>query len=278
MSVSVDQVFIKQFEADVHLAYQQMGTKLRATVRSKSGVIGASTTFQKVGRGTAATKSRHGIVPVMNLNHEPVECILQDYYAGDWVDALDELKTNVDERRVVASAGAYALGRKTDELIVSAMNNATNSAGDYSTGLTKDLILSAVEVLNQNDVPDDGRRFAVVGVHQWNELLSMDEFVSADYVGNDLPLVSGGASKKWLGITWVMYNGLPLNNTDERDCFIYHATSIGHACGQEVKTDISWHGERAAHFISNSMSQGAVMIDNTGIVRLKCKDTDETGD
>lgn len=278
MSVSVDQVFIKQFEADVHLAYQQMGTKLRATVRSKSGVIGASTTFQKVGRGTAATKSRHGIVPVMNLNHEPVECILQDYYAGDWVDALDELKTNVDERRVVASAGAYALGRKTDELIVSAMNNATNSAGDYSTGLTKDLILSAVEVLNQNDVPDDGRRFAVVGVHQWNELLSMDEFVSADYVGNDLPLVSGGASKKWLGITWVMYNSLPLTSTDNRDCFIYHATSIGHACGQEVKTDISWHGERAAHFISNSMSQGAVMIDNTGIVRLKCKDTDETGD
>lgn len=278
MSVSVDQVFIKQFEADVHLAYQQMGTKLRATVRSKSGVIGASTTFQKVGRGTAATKSRHGIVPVMNLNHEPVECILQDYYAGDWVDALDELKTNVDERRVVASAGAYALGRKTDELIVSAMNNATNSAGDYSTGLTKDLILSAVEVLNQNDVPDDGRRFAVVGVHQWNELLSMDEFVSADYVGNDLPLVSGGASKKWLGITWVMYNSLPLTSTDNRDCFIYHATSIGHACGQEVKTDISWHGERAAHFISNSMSQGAVLIDNAGIVRLKCKDTDETGD
>ena len=121
MSVSVDQVFVKQFEADVHLAYQQMGTKLRATVRSKSGVVGASTTFQKVGRGTASTKSRHGIVPVMNLNHEPVECVLQDYYAGDWVDALDELKTNVDERRVVASAGAYALGRKTDELIVGAM-------------------------------------------------------------------------------------------------------------------------------------------------------------
>lgn len=278
MSVSVDQVFIKQFEADVHLAYQQMGTKLRATVRSKSGVIGASTTFQKVGRGTASTKSRHGIVPVMNLNHEPVECILQDYYAGDWVDALDELKTNVDERRVVASAGAYALGRKTDELIISALDTATSAVGDYSTGLTKDLILSAVEILNENDVPDDGRRFAVVGVHQWNELLLMDEFVSADYVGNDLPLVSGGASKKWLGITWIMHNDLPMDTTDQRDCFIYHATSIGHACGQEVKTDISWHGERAAHFISNSMSQGAVMIDDAGIVRLKCKDSDSTGD
>lgn len=274
MSVSVDNVFVKQFEADVHLAYQQMGTKLRSTVRSKSGVVGASTTFQKIGRGTASTKSRHGIVPVMNLNHEPVECLLQDYYAGDWVDALDELKTNVDERRVVASAGAYALGRKTDELIISAMSGASNSVGDYSTGLTKDLILSALEVLNTNDVPDDGRRFAVIGVHQWNQLLGIKEFVSAEYVG-DTPLTSGCEFRKWLGITWVLHNGLPLTGTN-RDCFIYHASSVGHACGQEVKTDISWHGERAAHFISNSMSQGAVLIDNSGIVRVKCADTDTT--
>ncbi len=268
MSVSIDQVFVKQFEADVHLAYQQMGTKLRSTIRSKSGVVGASTTFQKVGRGTASTKSRHGIVPVMNLNHEPVECTLQDYYAGDWVDALDELKTNIDERRVVASAGAYALGRKTDELIINAMNGATAAVGDYTTGLTKSVILSALEILNTNDVPDDGRRFAVVGVRQWNELLSLDEFVSADYV-DDAPLARGAEARKWLGITWVLHNGLPLSGTN-RDCFIYHASAVGHACGQEVKTDISWHGERAAHFISNSMSQGAVLIDASGIVRVKC--------
>ena len=272
MSMSVDQVFIKQFEADVHLAYQQMGTKLRSTIRSKTGVVGYSTTFQKVGKGIASTKSRHGIVPVMNLNHTPVECTLQDYYAGDWVDALDELKTNVDERRVVASAGAYALGRKTDELIIGAMNNATQYVGDYSTGLTKTLIMSALEILNINDVPDDGRRYAVVGVHQWNELLALDEFVSADYVGNSLPLVDGCESRKWLGVNWILCNALPLANTDDRDCFIYHASSIGHACGQEVKTDITWHGERAAHFISNSMSQGAVLIDGEGIVRIKCDD------
>ena len=274
MSVSIDQVFVKQFEADVHLAYQQMGTKLRATVRSKSGVVGASTTFQKVGRGTASTKSRHGIVPVMNLNHEPVECLLQDYYAGDWVDALDELKTNVDERRVVASAGAYALGRKTDELIIDAMRTATTSVGDYSSVLDKNLILAAVEKLNANDVPDDGRRFAVVGVHQWNQLLLMDEFVSQDYVGNANPLVAGFESRKWLGITWVLHNGLPMNSTTGRDCFIYHASSIGHASGQDVKSDITWHGERAAHFISTSMSQGAVLIDNDGIVCVKCKENE----
>ncbi len=271
MSLSIDQAFVKQFEADVHLAYQQIGTKLRATVRSKNGVVGASTTFQKVGKGIASSKSRHGLVPVMNLDHEPVECLLNDFYAGDWVDALDELKTNVDERRVVASAGAYALGRKTDELIINAMNSATAFVGDYSTGLSKDLILSAIAKLNQNDVPDDGQRFAVVGVNQWNQLLSMDEFVSSEYVGNQYPLLSGSESKKWMGIIWVLHNALPING-DERDCFIYHRSAIGHACGQDVKSDISWHGERAAHFVSNSMSQGAIMVDGSGVVRLKCED------
>ncbi|MCL2629518.1 MAG: phage capsid protein [Alphaproteobacteria bacterium] len=269
MSIHIEKAFVKQFEADVHLAYQQMGTKLRSTIRSKSGVIGSSTTFQRVGKGLANTKSRHGLVPVMNLNHEPIECPLSDYYAGDWVDALDELKTNIDERRVVASAGAYALGRKTDELIISALNTANQEIGDYDSGLTKELVLEAIGVLNKKDVPDDGRRFAVVGVKQWNDLLSMEEFTSAEYVGDNLPFVSGTETKKWMGVIWVLHNSLP-GSSDETDCFIYHSSAIGHACGQDVKSDISWHGERAAHFISNSMSQGACLIDAEGIVRVKC--------
>lgn len=275
MSLSIDQAFVKQFEADVHLAYQQTGTKLRGTIRSKSGVIGASTVFQKVGKGVASTKDRHDLVPVMNLAHTPVQCDLADYYAGDWVDALDELKTNIDERQVVARAGAYALGRKTDELIIAAMGAATQDVGSYSTAFSKDLVLSAVEQLNANDIPDDGRRFCVVGVHQWNALLSMEEFTSADYVGEGA-LVSGFETKKWLGVIWVLHNGLPVEEATspatgfKRDCFMYHASAIGHACGQEVKTDISWNGERAAHFICNSMSQGATLIDADGIVQIKC--------
>lgn len=271
MSVSIDKVFIKQFEADVHLAFQQMGTKLRSTVRTKNDVKGSSTTFQKIGKGIASVKARHGLVPVMNLDHTPVECVLTDYYAGDWVDELDELKTNVDERRVVASAGAYALGRKSDELIIAELNKATNSVQVSSAGLTKLKIFEALEFLNANDVPDDGQRFGVVGVHQWNELLSMDEFSKASYVGDTYPLLKGTESRKWMGVNWILHNSLPCSE-GERSCFIYHKNAIGHASGCEVKTDISWHGERAAHFISNCMSQGATLIDNQGIVKIMCDD------
>ena len=81
MATSIELSFIKNFEAEVHVQYQQMGSKLRNTVRTKDNVIGASTTFQKVGKGTASTKARHGKVPVMNVDHQPVECVLQDNYA-----------------------------------------------------------------------------------------------------------------------------------------------------------------------------------------------------
>jgi len=121
----------------VHEAYQRMGSKLRQTVRSKGDVKGSSTPFQNVWQGAAATKSRHGRVPVMSIDHTAVECVLTDYYAGDWIDKLDEMKVNIDERQVIANAGAYALGRKTDELIITALDSSTNYAGADTDGLTK---------------------------------------------------------------------------------------------------------------------------------------------
>jgi hypothetical protein len=272
MSNSVSTAFIKQYEVDVHYAYQNMGAKLRNTVRTKTSTTGASTVFQKAGTGTAATKTRHGMVPLMNVEHTQVECVLEDYYAGDWLDKLDEIKTNIDERKVLVDAGAYALGRKTDELIVKAASDATSVVGDYTTGLSKGLLLSAFESLNAADVPDDGQRFGVVGPHQWNELLNIDEFASSDFAADAFPWLKGTESRKWLGITWLMHTGLPLSG-NQRDCFLYHKTAIGHAIGAEVSADITWHGDRAAFFVNNMMSQGSCMIDETGVIKIKCNET-----
>ena len=270
MYSQVDNSFTKQFEREVHHAYQRMGSKLRNTVRSKGSVQGASTVFQKVGKGTASTKARHGKVPVMNVDHSTVECTLADYYAGDWVDRLDELKTNVDERGVVANAGAYALGRKTDELVTAALDASTTYAGDAgATGLTKVKVLAGFEALGAAEVPDDGQRYAIVGWKQWSDLLGIDEFANADYVGKDDLPWKGTQAKHWLGTLWMPHAGLPVASSVRR-CFWYHKTAVGHASGADVKTDISWHGDRAAHFINNMMSQGASLIDPTGVVVMRC--------
>ena len=272
MSTKIELSFIKNFEAEVHLQYQQMGSKLRQTVRTKDHIVGSTTVFQKVGKGIASTKARHGKVPVMNVDHSTVDCNLQDYYAGDWVDSLDELKTNINEQQVVAKAGAYALGRKTDELIISQLSATTTSAGSSTEGLTRDKVLVAFETLGISDTPDDGQRYAVVGWKQWTELLTIAEFANAEYVGADELPWKGTQAKKWLGSLWLPHSALPKDASNVRQCFWYHKTAVGHAVGSEVKTDITWHGDRAAHFVNNMMSQGASLIDPSGVVKMPCKE------
>ncbi|MBX2834764.1 MAG: hypothetical protein KTR28_07315 [Micavibrio sp.] len=275
MSTTIDQAFIKQFESEVHMAYQRQGSKLRNTVRTISNVNGSSAVFQKIGTGTASTKSTHGMVPVMNLDHSNIEVVLQDYYAGDWIDRLDELKTNIDERQVIAAAGASALGRKTDELIIDALEEAsTYTIADDNIGMTKAKILEAFELFGENDVPDDGQRYCIVGWKQWSELLQIDEFVSAEYIGNDaLPFASITQAKMFLGTVFIPHSGLPIDGNDIRSCFWYHKTAVGHASASDVATDVSWHGDRAAHFVNNMMSQGAGLIDEAGVITINCDET-----
>lgn len=271
MTETVANAFIRQYEADVHIAYQRTGSKLAKTVRKRTNIKGASTTFFKIGKGTATSKSRHGKVPVMNVDHQPVECFLQDFYAGDWCDRLDELKTSIDERQVQINAGAYALGRKTDDLIIEALSQTDTVVGTSTDGLTKAKIMQAYEVLNVNDVPDDGDRYCLIGPKQWTELLDIEEFKNSNFVGGDDLPWQGGLAKKWLGTTFIMHSGLKLTG-GIRDCFWYHKSALGHASGSDVVTDISWHGDRAAHFINNMMSQGAALIDAEGVVKMQCQE------
>jgi hypothetical protein len=183
--------------------------------------------------------------------------------------SLDELKTNIDERTVITNAGAYALGRKTDDLIIGQLDTSANFAGANTDGMTKAKVLAAFEKLGQADVPDDGQRYAVVGWKQWSQLLGIDEFAKSDYVGPDELPWRGTQAKRWLGTLWVPHSGLSVS-ANVRLCHWYHKTAVGHAAGADVTTDVTWHGDRASHFVNNMMSQGAALIDATGVVTMRC--------
>ena len=59
---------------------------------------------------------------------------MNDFYAAEYIDKLDELKTNIDERQAVAqSSAAAALGRKTDDILYTAMDSGANSTQIHDT-------------------------------------------------------------------------------------------------------------------------------------------------
>ena len=289
MSTTIDTAFIRQYESEVHAVFQRQGGYLRPTVRTKDNVRGTSTTFQKIGKGVATTKARHGVITPMNQVHTAITATLSDFYAGDWVDKLDEAKINIDERMAIATGGAWALGRKVDDQILTALDGTTQTAVTWTyTSLhqVENSLISTLRELDELDVPNDGQRFVVLSPQAYAAATKVDSFRSSDFVSPDNKTMEQGAPiftwRRWMNALFTAHTGLSGVGTAAAKGFAYHRNSTGYATGMNaggvignaaVSADITWHGDRAAHFVNHMMSGGAALIDDTGALELTLDDT-----
>lgn len=227
-----DELFVKTLERDILQAYQQMGSMIRSTIRSKNDVCGTTTTFEKI-----TNKDN------INYTHEPVGCSLFNYYCGDWVNNSEELKTDDNKYRVFVADVAYNFGRKSDELIINEMLKSTERYKNFYTA--KFTLLDMISLLNSNNIPDDGRRFCILSINDYNSLTSCYS------VSNEV--------FSWLGVNFMVY-------PDIDKTIMYHSTAIGHAIGNKVNTVINNKRDKSMHFICSSMKQGATIINHKGVI------------
>lgn len=269
----ISQAFVSLFDAEVKEAFQRKGALLRPCVREKPTGSGSSMTFQKTGKGTAGQKARHAILPALNLDHTPATATPVDYGLKEWVDQLDELKTNIDERRVVVNAIAMALGRQIDAAILTAWAAAvsatsfTKSITMTSSATIKNSFLAIRQAIAERDVPmDDGNLCAVIPPSVFSVLMELQEFSNSQWVGTP------GAAwpdmnvnrRTWMGFHWIEHTGLP-KSSNTRTGYVVYRPATGLAINKEPQTDIQWNAERWANCIAGVMSAGAVVIDTDGI-------------
>ena len=265
MANTIDVAFIKQFESEVHMAYQRMGSKLKNTIRNTQ-VSGNTVRFQKIGTGSASTKSRNGSVTPMELAHTTVETTMEDFYAAEYVDKLDELKTNIDERQAVATSAAAALGRKTDEIIYAAMDSGANSTQIHDTGsaLAKADLLSLFETFGSADVPEDGGRYLAMHPKGFADLFLIEEFASSDYVGEqNLPFSGGMTMKQFLGFSIFSTSAITAGKN-----IAYHSNAVGIGVNADVSTEVNYIPEKVSHLTTSMMSMGAVVINDNGVYEV----------
>ena len=265
MANTIDTAFIKQFESEVHMAYQRMGSKLKNTIRNQQ-VSGNVVRFQKIGAGTASTKSRNGNITPMELVHTNVEASMTDHYAAEYIDKLDELKTNIDERQAVATSAAAALGRKTDELIYTAMDAGANSTQihDTSSALAKADLLTLFETFGTANVPEDGQRYLAMHPKGFADLFLINEFASSDFVGEqNLPFAGGMTMKQFLGFNIFSTSAITAGKN-----IAYHQNAVGIGVNAEVSTEVNYVPEKVSHLTVSMMSMGAVVIDDNGVYEV----------
>jgi len=266
MANTIDTAFIKQFESEVHLAYQRMGSKLMNTVRQVNNVNGSVVRFQKIGTGTASTKSRNGMVTPMELAHTTVEATLNDFYAAEYIDKLDELKTNIDERQAIATSAAAALGRKTDEILYTAMDAGANSTQVNATdaAVEKADLLTLFETFGTANIPEDGGRYIAMHPKGYADLFLINEFASSDFVGEqNLPFAGGMTMKEFLGFKIFSTAAITAGKN-----MAYHTTAVGLGVGANVTTELNYVPEKVSHLATSMMSMGASVIDDNGVYEL----------
>ena len=274
MSTSISTAFVATFDAEVKQAYQG-AAKLFGTIRTKTGVVGSTHRFPKLGKGLAQPRIPQTDVVPMNVQHSNVTATLEDWSAPEYSDVYDLQKINFDERKELKTAIASAMGRRNDQLILDAADagaSATqvdDNVGGTNSGVNTAKLRRAKRLMDAAGVPATDRTFvhSAVGLEQ---LLGETDATSSDF--NTVKALVNGELSTWLGFKFVMIEdrdegGLDLT-ANIRKNFAYHKQALGLAVGIDMRTEMNYVPEKTSWLINGMFSAGSVGIDSNGIIEV----------
>jgi hypothetical protein len=256
------------FLSEVKHDFQRSGSKLRGLVRERNVANGDTLTFQKLGPGTANTKARHADVTPMDLAHDTVSLTLEDYYAPEYIDKLDQAKTSVALRREYSKAIAMALGRKVDEIITDAWAGSTNivAAGG---ALSLTVVENVYETLRMADVEEEDLFWAITPA-QYTQLINLPEYEQREY-SRQGPRDNPVTNFRWMGFHWHVTTGLPLSGAN-RLTYAGSKTITGFGIGNDIQIEANYIAEKVSTLVNGMLSMGAVIIDDTALIEITCTD------
>ncbi len=275
-SKSLDQAAIASFDAQVKHAYQGSGL-LRNTVRVRTGVVGSTHRFPKLGKGTATLRVPQTDVVPMNVAHTNQTATLQDWNAAEYTDIFDQAAVNFEEKKELAMVIASAIGRREDQLILDALDAASTTLtvstniGGTGTDMNTAKVRRAKRLLDDQGVPKGkGDRTLVISAIGLEALLGDSDATTIDK--NVIKALFDGEISHWVGFDVIVMEsrdegGLPLT-TATRTSYAYHKMSAGLAIGLDFRTEINYIPVKTSWLCNGIFKAGAVAVDALGIVEI----------
>lgn len=133
MPDSITVASVQQYKANVELLLQQTDSRLVGAVTVGSHVGKAASVVEQFGSATAQLKtSRHSDTPLLDLSQDKRWVFPLDYEWASLVDNEDQLRAIIDLTSPYAQAGAAAMNRAKDDVILAAIFG-TNYTGENGT-------------------------------------------------------------------------------------------------------------------------------------------------
>lgn len=270
-----------QISYDVNVKQAYAGASLlRPRVTVKSGVTGASHNFRKFGKGVATQHSSAELITPQDYTHTKVPATLSNWRIGEYTDLFDQAETTVDERALLATANAMAIGRAEDQLIIDALDAATSLAGTVdedlggtNSGINADKLRRARRYLVAKGAGQGDLTLAVNAIGQ-ETALAETEVTSADYQTMRALVDADLDKKSAFGFKWVVIEdraegGLPTGSSNIRLCFAFDRAAVGLAVGMEPQTRVDFIPERASWLSQAMQKAGSTVIDSEGVVEVQ---------
>lgn len=234
MSINIPTFYSQQYATNIELLLQQMGSRFRGAVMSKSYVGKAAQVVDQIGQ-VAAQKVIGRFSPMGRID-APTDArwvYPVDYDLPQLVDSFDLLKMIVDPKSSLVQNAVYAMGRAQDDEIIAAFHGTAKTGSDGSTsttlpstqvvgvaqgaasavGLTVAKLREAKRILMANEV-DFERDPIYIGVKatQHDNLLAETQVINLDY--NEKPVLVEGKITRFLGMEFIHSERL-LSGTDD---------------------------------------------------------------
>ena len=231
MSITIDQSYVQQFSANVHMLAEQRVSRLINRVRMEP-VTGESAAFERVGGIDAPNEivNLHGDTPLNNTPHSRRWVFIKDYDVADLIDKQSRVRLLIDPDSIYTRRHSSTMGRGIDDAIIDAAlgNAAEGKSGTTtvalpaaqtiahgSTGLTIAKLIQAKEKLDAADVDEFIPRTYVTNSRGLRDLLEDDKITSNDL--NTVKALVRGEIDEYLGFKFVRSERLPVASSIRSD-------------------------------------------------------------
>ena len=179
----------------------------------------------------------------------------------------------ISPKSAYAQAGAWAMNRAYDNIIIAALGgNSTDGDGtsvalpssqklSSSGGLTLEGVIAAKELLDANEVDPDNR-FMVVNSKAMSDMLGTTEVSSSDF--NSVKALVQGSFDTWLGFRWIQTELLPADTL-----YAYHKSGMRLGIGRDVSTRIDKRPDVSyATQVYLAFTAGATRVEEEKVVEI----------
>ena len=198
-----------------------------------------------------------------------IQLLINKQVVKDYIITARAMRQSIDSQNELRNLATHSILKKMQSIIIaesvpSAAAPDHQIAFDSGTTLALADMLEAKELLDEQNVPDDGTCCMILGSEQWNDLFNITGFTSRDFIPAGSPLTQASFTTNLLGFR-------PKFTTEAADTsYFFHPAYLTLAIQENpaVETfNLGVDGKRAMR-VNMTTLFGVKILDNKRIVTI----------